>query len=280
LGDQVVRVGMAQMLVEGGQPEANLRRAVRMVREASGMGAQIVVLPECLDLGWTHPSARKVAQPVPGPHSERLADAAIDAGVYVVAGLVEREGDRIYNSAVLIYPDGRIMLKHRKINELSIAFDLYETGTSLAVAETPIARIGVNICADNFRGSLVLGHSLGRMGAQVLLSPSAWAVQADHDNTKEPYGPFWIDSYSELARLYEMPVIGVSNVGPMEAGPWAGMKCIGASIAVGHDGALVRQLSCGEQAEELAVVEARITPRTVKGTDIGGMLSQKGYTGP
>ncbi len=168
--------------------------------------------------------------------------------------------------------------EHRKINELSIA----SISTRPAKAwgrRTPIARIGVSICADNFR-DLWCWASLGRMGAQVLLSPSAWAVQADHDNTKEPYGPFWIDSYSELARLYDMPVIGVSNVGPMEAGPWAGMKCIGASIAMGHDGALVRQLSYGVHAEELAVVEVRITERTAKGTDIGGMLARKGYTGP
>ena len=40
----------------------------------------------------------------------------------------------------------------------------------------------------------------------------------------------------------KMPVIGVSNVGPMDAGVWAGMKCIGASIAVGHDGTLVYRL--------------------------------------
>jgi predicted amidohydrolase len=154
MSGRVLRVGMAQMLVEGGQPESNLRRAVTMIHDAAARGAAVVVLPECLDLGWTHPCARRLARPIPGPHSDRLADAAIDAGVFVAAGLVERDGGRLYNAAVLISPDGEIVLKHRKINELAIAFDLYETGSSLAVAETQIGRIGLNICADNFSPTL------------------------------------------------------------------------------------------------------------------------------
>ena len=280
MSGRVLRVGMAQMLVEGGQPESNLRRAVTMIHDAAARGAAVVVLPECLDLGWTHPCARRLARPIPGPHCDRLADAAIDAGVFVAAGLVERDGGRLFNAAVLISPDGEIVLKHRKINELSIAFDLYETGSSLAVAETQIGRIGLNICADNFSNSLALGHALGRMGAQLLLSPSAWAVPHDHDNRKEPYGAPWISSYTELARLYQMPVIGVSNVGPMDAGVWAGMKCIGASIAVGHDGRLVRQLPYGERAEVLEVVEVTLVERSLKGTALCEALAARGYHGP
>src|SRR4051812_30786021 len=98
----MIRIGMAQTLVEGGQPGPNLDRAVLALREAAGRGCRIVVLPECLDLGWTDPSARKLAQPIPGPHFQRLVDAARSAGVYVAAGLVERHGTRLFNSAVLI----------------------------------------------------------------------------------------------------------------------------------------------------------------------------------
>ena len=51
-----------------------------------------------------------------------------------------------------------------------------------------------------------------------------------------PYGKLWRDSYTELARLYDVTVIGVSNVGPITGGPWAGRKCIGCSLAVGPGG--------------------------------------------
>jgi predicted amidohydrolase len=86
---------MAQMLVECGKPEANLERAEGYIRKAAAEGATIVVLPECLDLGWTEENSRKLAQPIPGPHSERLARAARAASIYVVAGLVERDGERL-----------------------------------------------------------------------------------------------------------------------------------------------------------------------------------------
>jgi predicted amidohydrolase len=271
---------MAQMLVEGGEPGRNLPRAVERIREASGAGCAVVVLPECLDIGWTHPSARSLARTIPGPHSETLSRAALEAGIYVVAGLTERYKDRLYNTAVLISPEGHIRLKHRKINVLDIAQDLYDIGDSLSVARTGIGTIGVSICADNFPSSLVFGHSLARMGAQLLLSPSAWAVDLDHDNRKDPYGGMWRDAYSELARLYDMTVVGVSNVGPIEAGVWAGRKCIGCSMAIGPGGKLLAQASYGETADVLEIVEVELAEPTVKGTNIAASLASKGYKGP
>lgn len=172
---RIVRVAMGQMLVEGGRPQENLERAVRMVHRAAEDGCAILVLPECLDLAWTHPTARDLAQPIPGQRSDLLAQAAAEAGVHVVAGLTERDEDRVYNAAVLLAPDGRILLHHRKINLLDIEQDFYATGDRLQVARTPWGVLGVDICADNFPDSLALGHALGRMGAQLLLSPSAGA---------------------------------------------------------------------------------------------------------
>ena len=105
-----------------------------MITGASHESCQVVVLPECLDLGWTHPSARQLAKEIPGETSDRLCEAAKSNEIMGVAGLTEREGNRIYNSAVLIDQSGRILLKHRKINELSIAHDFYSIGNVLSVA--------------------------------------------------------------------------------------------------------------------------------------------------
>ena len=179
---------MAQISVAGAQPIANLDRAEAAIRDSAGKGCQLIVLPECMDLGWTDPCARRLAQPIPGPDSERLAQSARQTGVFVVAGLVERAGDHLYNAAVLIDPRGQVLLVHRKINELDITHDLYSIGDRLAVSHTELGTLGIAICADNFPNSLAIGHVLARMGAQLLLSPSAWAVDADHDNQVEPYG--------------------------------------------------------------------------------------------
>lgn len=274
------QLGMGQMLVEGGRIKDNLARAVEMIGQAAAAGCQIVVLPECLDIGWTHPSARQLAEPIPGRISDRLVTAARNQRVFVVAGLTERQHQQIYNTAILIDPNGPILLKHRKINILDIAQDLYTTGDRLGVAGTGLGTIGIDICADNFSDSLCLGHSLARMGAQAILSPSAWAVPADHDQKAGPYGGLWIDAYTELARLYDMPVIGVSNVGPITAGPWAGRKCIGCSLAVGRDARILAQAPYGIGAECLTVVELDLSARHPTGTDIAPMLREKGYQGP
>ena len=274
------KLGMAQMLVEGGAVEQNLARATRMIEQATEQECKVVVLPECLDLGWTDPSARDLAQPIPGPYSEALCRAAQQAHVYVAAGLTERYGDKIYNAAVLISPDGEILLRHRKINVMDIAQDLYTTGNCLGVARTPLGTIGLNICADNFPNSLALGHALARMGAQILLSPSAWAMPADHDNDQEPYGDLWKNSYTTLTNLYDMTIVGVSNVGWLRGGSWQGYKCIGCSLAVGPNGTILAQGPYGEAAEALTVVPIELVEPEVTGTKIAEALTRKGYEGP
>jgi len=271
---------MGQMLVEGGKIEENLNRAEEMIRKAAANGCQVIVLPECLDSGWTHPSARKIAEEIPGETSNRLCEAARKGNIMVVAGLTERDGERIYNSAILIDEDGRILLKHRKINVLKIAQDLYSIGNILSVAETNLGTIGVNICADNFINSLAIGHVLARMGAHFIFSPSAWAVKADHDNTKEPYGGMWLKSYRELCKLYGISIVGVSNVGWITDGPWKGRKVIGCSLAVGPKGEVLAKGPYGPDAEALIVVNMQAEPRDIKGTCYADYLKERGYVGP
>jgi predicted amidohydrolase len=276
------KVAMGQMLVEPGEPCRNIERAAGMIQSAGKAGCKVIVLPECLDVGWAHPSARELAEPIPGERSNVLAEAARSAGIYVVAGLTERCGEEIYNSAVLLGPEGKTVLRHRKINELDIALPLYATGSGLSVARTAIGNIGVAICADNFPDSLVFGHSLARMGAQLLLSPCAWAVEADHDNETNRYGQLWLDAYIPLARLYDLTVIGVSSVGWLSDGPWKGRKCIGCSLAVGPGGEVLMQGPYGEGAEALLLVEVEPRPPIARGTGFADELrlrTQEGQTG-
>ena len=90
----------------------------------------------------------------------------------------------------------------------------------------------------------------------------------------------WKQSFTTLASLYEIPVVGVSNVGRIEAGVWAGRKCIGCSLAVDADGKIAVEGPYGEMAECMLVTEPEIHPRSVKGTAVAEMLRAKGYEGP
>ena len=252
---RTLRIGMAQMLVVPGALEDNLSRAVAMIHAAARDKCAIVVLPECLDVGWTSTTAGQLAHPIPGPVSDRLCQAAASAGIMVVAGLTERDGDRLFNAAILVGGDGTILAKHRKINEMDFARKVYDAGTSLQAVATEHGVIGMNICADNAFSSLALGRALAAMGAEILLSPCAWAVPPRFDNTVRAYGDEWVTAYGALARETGMPVIGVSNVGPVVGGEWDGWRCIGASLAVGGDGEVVVQAPFSDDAEVLLTVD-------------------------
>jgi predicted amidohydrolase len=154
--------------------------------------------------------------------------------------------------------------------------DIYAVGDRLGVARTPLGVLGLDICADNFYSALALGNALARMGADAILSPSAWAVDADHDNAAEPYGAEWERSYSELARWYDLAVVGVSNVGPVTGGPWAGRRCIGCSLAVGPGPCVLARGPYGADAEALLVVEVETRSDRPRGTAIKKHLEERG----
>ena len=254
------------MLVEGGRKEANLRRAVERITAAAGRGSQVIVLPEAMPLGWTHSSALTDADEIPdGESCAKLREAASRNRVYVCAGLIERAGKSVFNAAVLIDPRGEVILHHRKLNELEIGHASYAQGDRLAVAHTPLGTIGVMICADAFARDQIVSRALGLMGAQIILSPCAWAVPADHDNGKEPYGQLWLDNYCPVARDFRMWIAGASNVGWLTDGPWKGRKCIGCSLVVGPDGKQALMGPYGHDAEAVLYVEIELEPRPARG---------------
>ena len=275
---------MGQMKVVFSDVEGNLRRAVEAVKRSSSLGCDIVVLPEALDVGWLNPDAAELAKPIPGPYSDVIVDAARSYDVYVVAGLTERDNGKIYDAAILASPRG-LLLKYRKINLIPEELEIYEVGDRLGVAETEHGRIGVSICIDNAPTSLALAHSMARMGASMILSPSGWAVPPTYDLGKEsylegPYGKHWVVSYTTMARLYDVAFVGVSSVGEMTKGPWRGWRLIGSSLAVGPGGIVLAKGREGVDAEELIKVEVDIPPRRVKGSKYAELLWSRGYFMP
>jgi predicted amidohydrolase len=254
------------MQVVPGHKEENRRRAVALIAEAAAMGAGVILLPEALTAGWTHPDSRAAADEVPSGRScTVLREAARRHRRHVCAGLVERAGDRVYNAAVLIDPDGEVVLVHRKLNELEIGHACYDQGDRLGVAATPLGTFGLMICADAFAPGQVIARALGYMGAEVILSPCAWAVPAEHDNEKEPYGALWRGCYGPVARDFRLWIAGASNVGWITAGPWAGRKCIGCSLVVRPDGEPAALGPYGVDAEAILYVPIEPVPRPARG---------------
>jgi len=234
-------------------------------------GAQILLLPEAMDLGWTHPSALSEAQSIPdGETCLFLIEQAKKYKVYICSGVIEKEAGMVYNSAVLINPQGSVILKHRKIYELDIGHPYYAVGNRLNVVETDFGTIGVLICADANTINQVLTCSLGYMGADVILSPCSWAVEAVHDNEQEPYGELWKNAYAPVAKDFAVWIAGCSNVGWMNAGPWQGWKGIGCSLVINPEGKIALKGPYGEDADTVLYVDIKPLPRPAKGTDWPG----------
>ena len=146
----------------------------------------------------------------------------------------------------------------------------------MSVVETPFGTIGVNICADNYMDGLAIGHTLARMGAQVILSPSSWTVDYFKTEEDDPYGEKWIKPYTILSELYGLAIIGTTSVGVIVGGPYEGKKSIGCSLAVGREGIVARG-DFNEFAGELVIAEFSVPIRPEKGTAIGESLKKKDF---
>lgn len=263
----MVKLALVQMAVKGGEKDINVSHALEMVENAAQASSDIVVLPETCDLGWTDNAARTQAEAAPlGYPAISLCEAAKHHGVFICAGITEKDVGQVFNTAVLIGPEGEILLKHRKIYELDIAHDLYGLGQSLNVVQTPVGTIGIMTCADGFARGQAIARTLGYMGADIILSPCAWAVPAEHDNEKEPYGDLWRENYKPVAKDFSIWIVGVSNVGWIRSGPWEGRKCIGCSLVIDPQGNEVLQGPYGPDAETILYVDAKLMDRPARGT--------------
>lgn len=271
-----MRIGLGQLLVEGGESERNIARAEKMIIEAHQKKCDMILLPECLDFAWTHPSSLAEAEPIPGRFSDRFCELAREYRLFICLGLTEKKQTQNYNTALLINSDGEIILKYHKINLLTVEQPFYEVGDRLQVVDTIFGRIGVNICADNYSDCLTIGHTLARMGAQIILSPSSWTVDYYINETQDPYKEKWIKPYAVLATLYDLIIVGATSVGYIVGGPYEGKKMVGHSLIMGKNG-MIAKGSFNEFSGELIVADVTVPIRPEKGTQIGEMLKQKGY---
>ena len=271
-----MKIALGQLLVEGGEPERNLERALAMVKVAAENGADVLLLPETLDFGWTHPSALKEAHSIPGRFSDQLCRMARESNLYICAGLTERTRSGNYNAGILIDRQGEIICVHHKINLLDVELPFYLPGQQLRVVDTDFGVVGVDVCADNYIDGLSIGHTLGRMGAQIILSPSSWTSSFSVDESEDPYEDKWIAPFFMLAKMYDMYVASSTSVGYIVGGPYEGKKMVGRSLLVGPEG-LVCQGEFNEFAGEVVNVNIDLKPTPAVGTAIGERLNKLGY---
>ena len=146
-----MRVAVAQMEPRLAEKERNLDAALERLEEAAAAGAQLLVLPECAIPGYMFDSAEEAlpyAEEIPGPTTEAFERECARLGVHAITGLLERDGDSLYNAAILVGPDGLIG-SYRKTHLPFLGVDRFVTpGDEFKVFDTALGRIGLIICYD------------------------------------------------------------------------------------------------------------------------------------
>ncbi len=174
--NEAITVAIAQMDPHLGDVASNLHTLQEMAHTAFAHAAKLVVFPECALSGYGFASldeARRAAEPIPGPSTQALQALCAEYQSYLVYGLLERDGDTVYNSAVLLGPEGLIG-RYRKLHLPMLGVDRFITpgNEGFQVWETAIGRIGIAICYDlRFPESL---RVLALKGADIIALPTNW----------------------------------------------------------------------------------------------------------
>jgi predicted amidohydrolase len=180
MASDLVRIALAQMDPHRLDNAGNLARIVQRIHDAATHGAKLVVLPECAVSGYVFGSVEEAlpaTETVPGPLSEAVVEACRADAVYAVVGLLERDGDTVYNSAIIAGPEGLIAC-YRKCHLPFLGIDRYVAkGASLPVIDVGFMRIGVLICYDlRFPEA---ARSMTIKGADLIIIPTNWPQGAE-----------------------------------------------------------------------------------------------------
>jgi len=236
-----VRVAVCQTLCIDSDREGNLQRIARAIDLAAKDKPQLVCFPETAILGWVNTMAHKMADPIPGPTTHRLAELAKKYQVMIAIGLCEKEEDRLYDSAILMDLDGTILLKHRKMNTLVELLDPpYTRGDpeDIAAVDTRIGRLGMLICADTFDSRLLERATASK--PELMLVPYGWAA----DMAAWPgHGEELAKTVRNAAIALGCTVVGTDLVGSISAGPWKGKTYGGQSVVSDRHGKVLAVLA-------------------------------------
>lgn len=234
-------VAAVQMAMVDGDVARNVATAERLVREAAGRGARLILIPElfedryfCEDQRAEHLAK---ARPLSGhPTVERFAAVARELNVVLPISFYERAGNELFNSCAIVDADGSVLGVYRKSHipdgpGYSEKYYFRPGDTGFRVWDTAVGRVGVGICWDQWFPEVA--RALALAGAEVILYPTAIG--------SEPTEPTW-DSAPHWQRVMQghaganlVPVVAANRVG-VEVGSRFTLEFYGSSFIAGPTG--------------------------------------------
>jgi len=166
-----IRLATIHYVPSGKSPRENCEEYAPLVAEAAKQKADLVVLGETIPYVRVKKKPHESAEVIPGPLTEYFGELAKKNSVHLVASLYERDGKAVYNAAVLMGPDGKLIGKYRKVCLPHSEVEAGVTpGEDYPVFDTKLGKIGMMICYDGFFPEVA--RELTARGAEVI----AWPV--------------------------------------------------------------------------------------------------------
>ena len=252
--ESVVNVAAVQWNPKICQKKHNIEKSVSLIHDAAKGGAGLIVLPEMCNAGYVFESrseAHEQAESIPdGPTCEAWIKVARQDGVFLVSGMIEKEGFSLHNTAVLIGPNG-YMGKYRKLHEWDKAKLFLEPGNlGLPVFTLPFGRLGMMICYDGWFPEVP--RVLALKGADIICDLSNWVVLPTQ--SKEDY---WaLPAHRAHAIFNSVYLVCADRVGHER-----GVDYVGNSVIIDLDGSLLAGPASPDEEEtiqaEVNVVKSR-----------------------
>lgn len=222
-----VKIAAAQYAPKHAQPDVNLASALDLITQASRAGAALLVLPECCLTGYRFADTatlRTVAEQRGSARLARLADAAAVAGITVVAGIAEREGPLLFDSAVVLQPHAAPAY-YRKIHLWGAEREIFSAGDTPMVVPTPVGKVGLSICYDLWFPEL--SRALALQGADIIASPANWAGNPRMVQVLDSQGQaMGFHLARTTACVNEVAVVAADRIGQEQTTRYLGNSCI------------------------------------------------------
>ena len=180
---RTIKVATAYLYPISSKQAGGLDEIGKLARDAAKADCDLILFGEAAPQVLLKKGRLASAEPIPGPSFEKLSKIAKDNNIFLAVGVYEKQGEKIFNTALLFDRSGKLVGKYRKVHAtLSEIQNGISPGNDFPVFQTELGRIGIQICYDHF--FLESARVLALKGAEIILTP-IWGDMRNDGSTYE-----------------------------------------------------------------------------------------------